>query len=66
MIFEATRILNNFKENLDLSKIPMKGMLGQSKPRKYIDSNLIDEDKKKVYARLAEEFDFDKVFPQED
>ncbi len=44
----------------------MKGMLGQSKPRKYIDSNLIDEDKKKVYARLAEEFDFDKVFPQED
>jgi hypothetical protein len=26
--FETTRILNNFKENLDLMKIPMKGMLG--------------------------------------
>ena len=35
--FETTRNLNNFDENQGQNKMTMKGMLGQSKPKKYVD-----------------------------
>jgi hypothetical protein len=35
--FETTRNLNNFEENFGQNKIYMKGMLGQSKPKNYVD-----------------------------
>jgi len=35
--FETTRNYNIFDENLSQNKMAMKGMLGQSKPKKYVD-----------------------------
>jgi len=37
IIFETTRNFNIFDENLSQNKMTMKGMLGQSKPKKYVD-----------------------------